>query len=338
MSSVSTDQALYNHFVANIGTNEFWKNRHGSNCYVLWRSILAHLEGKSKLKVKKNRIVFKAPVRTLMEWSGISSFDTIYRCMATLDQMGLISTEDRGQADQYLRDEEGKVDTRKKGRPATYAVRLSDRTRVGVVSTSERVGEVVEKEGSKDSPSGAHRLPNSQFIGSDLVRSEPHLLRMLDLMAVWGEATIKLTARVISRRLGLAVSSCHEMLMRWKSKKIVSERLGLLMRLRDDWISTASHKVDAILMWIKRDSLRRKEALAGRYVNARQRLLQRRVLRVHENGFSVIDSKWSRQVALAQERGIGWLDPGEMLRAYYDAHYGEPSQESALDRAGILVS
>lgn len=320
---IEAHQAIYQHFLDNVELSDRWSGRHGGNCFGLWRAILERLQGIEKLKIRGTKIRFTASVRELSKWSGISSFDTIYRCMTTLGEMGLIETLDRGTPDQYHRDAGGRVTHREEGRPAIYAVRLSERSIQASTNTSQPAGEVVERDSDNQWQIGSFRLPNSEFVGSDLVRSEPHLLRMLDLMVLWGESSIRLTARVIAKRLGLAVSSCHQLLQRWREKGLVYGLKNTLNRKRPEWISNSRNKVNRIMERCFRDETRRREGLAGRWKKKSMCVFQRLVFKVDDDGHHMVDWPWSTEIKRAQERGIGWLDPGEMLRAWLDSREGD---------------
>lgn len=323
---VDLSKAIYNHWRTNVTRNDLWAgSQHRGNCYLLWDSILHHLELHEKVDMRNDRIYFTAPIRTLAEWSAISSMDTLTNCIATLDELGLIEVIDRGLPDSYeTHPVTCKVVSREKGRAASYAVRLSERSSTTTTSISSQVGNVVEEDVGNDWVRGAFRLPNAEFIGSDLAREEPHLLRSLDLMAIWGERSIELSARVLAGRLGLAVSSCHQMIHRWISKRIVSAR-RVLDRRRPDWMQPRRDKLDRVVEVNQRSERRRDRWLKGVWMKKYQRKAQRMVLMPGPDGFDVIDWKWSREIEKAQDAGVGWLDPGEMLRAWYDSRFPVPA-------------
>jgi hypothetical protein len=163
------------------------------------------------------------------------------------------------------------------------------------------------------------RLPNETLLGTDLVRDEPHLLRLLDQMALKGESHLRLTATIIRARIGLAISSCHGLLKRLQAAGIAT--LSGILDAEAYCITSPGVKTrDRILSRNARHSRYRDEAHAGRWTSKR---LQRIVYK-WTGRFREVDTEWSAEIERRQlEQGIGALDPGEMLAAWHSVH-GRP--------------
>lgn len=309
-----------------------WSGKRGRD-YVLWETFL-------QLFATSKKFDGTATVshRTLTQMSNINSNEGLVVSINRLVEVGLIEIVDRGSSDIHSTEARGLGRLRQRGRAATYRLRqpvspvhvsyeeMTEVDRHATVIPCIYHEVIVNAHGRHPLPNEDHfaderttllrGLPNPDLVKMDAVADEWHLLRVIHLTD--GETNPEITTRGLHNLLGLALSSCSEMLSRWKKKGLVINGILNVM----DTVLAPKESWRRLMARLSREDDQRSEALAGRWVPSRIRTLQRRML-TYKGRFASVDPEIVSSVTAAQEekarQGFApWLDPGELLRAVYD--------------------